>query len=169
MKTTPLMLIGAMLALSSCDLFVPPPVACDKITLVWELSGQETRKGMGCAWPDPLTGQVAHSVAVDPTWAKDNNGGNELLVGAPVRVTGVGAALCEGMACEATEPEINIKVDEMGRLTYGVALPPPFVGGGKEINSTGLIVSEVYGPGNECYIEAAVKASCAEAPETTNP
>ncbi|MGC4120221.1 MAG: hypothetical protein QM765_37695 [Myxococcales bacterium] len=170
MKTTAkLMLIGATLVLSSCDLFVPPPVACEKHTLVWDLAAQASRKGASCAW-DALTAQVSHAVKVDATWDRENGGnGAKALVGAPVRVTGIGAALCEGLACEATEPEINIKVDEMGRVTYGLAMGAPVVPGGKEVTITGAVVNEVYGPGNDCYVEVAIRAACAEAPEETNP
>lgn len=181
MKTTAnLMLIGAMLVLSSCDLFVPPKVACDTVILTAGLSSQATRKGIPCAFGD-LAWQVAHAPKVDETWAKENGGsGNKSLAGMPVTVTGVGAGLCEGVPewlpedqeCNViadTTEKLDTHVDSMGLLTYRTVMSGFLVGEGEEVTISGVIVNEVYGPGNQCNIEVQVTASCATAPDTSNP
>ncbi len=172
MKTTvPLMLLGALLALSSCDLFVPPKVACDTITLMDACSLQASGKGKSCACDDSEW-LVAHTPRVDEKWAAENGGsGNLSLAGMPVRVTSVSGRVCdtsEALDCLPTELQIDAHVDEMGLLTYRLWRPGYVLAEGEKTTISGTIAVEAYGPGNDCNVRFEIAASCAEFPEENN-
>ena len=171
---------GAALALASCDLFVPPRVACDVITLGGALQAKAARAGASCSW-EAISYRVSHSPRVDATWAKDNgNPTDETLVNTPVRITSAGpATVCAGVDCAisadgtpATTKQVDVKIDKMGSLTYEVLLLGEAANltlpGGGETSVSGVAVTEVYGPGNECVVNFSLTAKCLDA-DTTSP
>lgn len=177
MRTTVVRFVvaGAALALASCDLFVPPRVACDTIVLPGDLQAKAEKKGASCLW-EALSWRVSHAPRVDAAWAKENgNPSQQTLVNTPVRVTAsAGAAVCEGSDCAASLPattQIDVKIDKLGALTYEVLLGGEaahlLIPNGAETTLTGTAVTEVYGPGNECFVTYSVKAKCADPDDTT--
>ena len=161
-----------LLALSSCDSFLAPKVACEEITLSADLPRVQERAGVECAFPEVLLWRVSHAPKVDPAWAAEN--GEPLdatLANAQVRVTSgvAGATLCAGLDCSPSASQIDLRVDSRGALTYELMvnleslglLPGP----GTETTLAGVAANEIYGPGNGCEVRFNVKAKCDKAEE----
>lgn len=158
-------LLAVAALLSGCgEPFLNPAVACPLRTLAFGQTTSPSRAGQACSFGEyPFT--IAYAPTVDTL--RDPRASDYSLVRGRVSVTALNYAvlLCAGSAqqvCMGGVSQLAVTIGDNGQLAYqavfgtdGLNLMP----GGSFKGRTPL-VSETFGPGNTCQIDADVDFSC---------
>jgi hypothetical protein len=162
-------LLSAAALVSGCNQFVTPRVTCPDLVLAADYQLTAERENVPCSFPEVVDFTVTRAPVIDPQWASANgNPSANDLVGAQVTVTrGTAAAsLCDGVDCDPANPTITTAIQPSGGMSYRVRLNldalGSIVGPGGTNTSTGIAVTEVYGPSNACNVQFKVNTSCAQ-------
>lgn len=160
---------GLLCAGSGCNLFVNPPVECDPNRVpVVSLTQTVTpsRAGLPCLFVDPYPFTVAYSPKVDVlrSTVEDTS-----LVGGGVRVVQSSAAtrLCatvEDACANGGAPEIATTIRADGSLAYQGLFSVDALGvvlqAGDTYEWTGVVATEIFGPGSSCPVSGVVSLTC---------
>ncbi len=168
---------GLLVAGAGCSLFANPPVECDpnrEAVVQLEQTVSPARAGLPCAFVDPYPFTVAYAPRVDRLALAESAPGtpasaDSVLIGGAVKVTQSSAAtrLCasvEDACANGGAPEIATTIRGDGSLAYqglfsvdalGVVLNP-----GDSYSWTGVVATEIFGPGNSCPVKGSVTLTC---------